>query len=258
MTADPYSGSVAPKLSVKPPVPVIARSPNVATPATADCVTVPASVPPPGLIDALMAIVELAILRFAASRTSIFHGVITIPLVPIDGCCVTARPRGTWTAVIGPEVPTLPAASGSDPAVNVTVTGPVPATPRFVKVATPLTALTVVVPISCPVPLAIEAVTCAVEFETSTPVASLSNTTGCVVNGTPLSAPTGNVWTAYCVAGATHIVPVALYSCPISVATRARSYSCTSSMAPLKVYAPPPNDPTTRPPMRSVEAVFGV
>ena len=76
---------------------------------------------------------------------------------------------------------------------------PLPAIFRFVNVATPLTAFTVVVPLRMPVPLEIVTVTDA-ELLVRLPPASRNCTTGCVVNATPLTAPVGCVVSTTCVA----------------------------------------------------------
>ena len=65
---------------------------------------------------------------------------------------------------------------------------------RFVKVATPATAATLVVPCSDPPPVWIEIVTLAVESApelTTLPFASSTLTTGCVPNAEPAVAPAG-------------------------------------------------------------------
>jgi hypothetical protein len=61
----------------------------------------------------------------------------------------------------------------------------------LVKVATPLIAATVVVPLKVPVPEAIEATTLTVEVGTVFPEASVILITGWVVRATPLTAPDG-------------------------------------------------------------------
>ena len=71
---------------------------------------------------------------------------------------------------------------------------------RFVKVATPETAATVVVPESVPVPLEIETTTLAVEVVTVFPPASIMRITGCVPRTDPLGAPCGSVVIARAVA----------------------------------------------------------
>lgn len=82
-----------------------------------------------------------------------------------------------------------------------------PAIRRFVNVATPLTAFTVVVPVSAPLPLPIATVTAAVLLVRLL-AASRIATTGCAVSTAPLTAPTGCVVITNCVAAPT--VPVAL------------------------------------------------
>jgi hypothetical protein len=86
--------------------------------------------------------------------------------------------------------------------VNVNLNGPaVPVITRFVNVATPLLAATVVVPDSTPpLPEEIVATTFTDEFVTVLPLASTMRTTGCCVNATPLTAPLGWVVIADAVA----------------------------------------------------------
>ena len=64
---------------------------------------------------------------------------------------------------------------------------------KFVNVATPFTAATVVVPDKVPVPEAIDATTFTVEEVTVVPFASTIRTTGCVPSTDPLAAPAGCV-----------------------------------------------------------------
>lgn len=73
--------------------------------------------------------------------------------------------------------------------------------------ATPFTAVTVVVPPSVPLPLANATVTVAA-LAVRLPLASRICTTGCVVNATPVTAPAGRVLMASAAAGPT--VPVAV------------------------------------------------
>ncbi len=68
---------------------------------------------------------------------------------------------------------------------------PLPLIDRLVKVATPLTAATVVVPLKVPVPEAIEATTLTVDEVTVFPDESVMRTTGWVVKATPAAAPAG-------------------------------------------------------------------
>ena len=62
--------------------------------------------------------------------------------------------------------------------VKVRVWLPLPAMERLVKVATPATAVAVTVPLSAPLPVAIVAVTIAVDEVTVLPVESTMRTTG--------------------------------------------------------------------------------
>jgi hypothetical protein len=68
---------------------------------------------------------------------------------------------------------------------------PDPLTVRSVNLTTPLTALTVVVPLKVPLPLAIAAVTATVDVVTRVFVESRTSTTGCGDNGDPDAAPPG-------------------------------------------------------------------
>ena len=90
---------------------------------------------------------------------------------------------------------------------------------RLVKVATPATAATVVVPCSDPPPDWIVIVTLTVESApelTTFPFASSTLTTGCVPNAEPAVAPAGWVVTTSCVAvpGAKVTVPVLVIAEP--------------------------------------------
>ena len=71
-----------------------------------------------------------------------------------------------------------------------------PLTRKSENVATPFTALTVVVPVSVPLPLATAAVTAADDVDTRASFASRIWTAGCVPRKTPLTAPPGCVATA--------------------------------------------------------------
>ena len=80
--------------------------------------------------------------------------------------------------------------------VKARVCAPAPVSVRFVNVATPFTAVTLVVPPSVPLPLATAAVTDSVApapVVTTNPALSRIRTTGCVVNAEPLVAPAGCV-----------------------------------------------------------------
>ena len=81
-----------------------------------------------------------------------------------------------------------------DVEVNVNVYVPAVVCVKFVNVAKPLTAVTVVVPPK--VPPDAETVTDAFECETVLPTASTMRTTGCVANNAPEVLPTGCVVTA--------------------------------------------------------------
>ena len=72
---------------------------------------------------------------------------------------------------------------------KVNVYEPAVACVKSVNVATPLTAVTVVVPLN--VPPDAETVTDAFECETVLPIASTMRTTGCVANAAPDELPTG-------------------------------------------------------------------
>ena len=66
-----------------------------------------------------------------------------------------------------------------------------PVMTRFVKVAIPAIASMVVVPVSVPPPVAIDAVIAAAAEVTTFPAASRTSTTGCVASGAPDAAPPG-------------------------------------------------------------------
>ena len=78
---------------------------------------------------------------------------------------------------------------------------PAPFTTRSVNVATPLTALTVVVPASVPPAPFSVAVTAFVAPDTTPPLTFRTSTTGCGLNGEPVCAPPGCVVMPSCVGG---------------------------------------------------------
>ncbi len=86
----------------------------------------------------------------------------------------------------------LDVAAVSEVGVKVNVKFPaVPVMTRFVKVATPFTVATVVVPLRVPVPEAIDATTLTLGLVTVLPLASTIRMTGCVPSVDPLAAPVG-------------------------------------------------------------------
>ena len=87
-------------------------------------------------------------------------------------------------------LPEVTAVSPAGVKVNVKLPA-VPVITRSVKVATPLTAATVVVPERTPVPVAMLATTLTVELVTVLPPPSTMRITGCVPSAAPLAAPTG-------------------------------------------------------------------
>jgi uncharacterized membrane protein YfbV (UPF0208 family) len=87
----------------------------------------------------------------------------------------------------------------------------------LVKVATPLTAATVVVPLKIPVPDAIDATTLTVEVVTVFPDESVMRTTGWVVKAVPAVAPDGCVVIMALDAGPADVVK--LISVPYTVPT---------------------------------------
>ena len=120
-----------------------------------------------------------------------------IPLTAPLGCVVITSVRTTCVTVTVPDV-----ALAREAAVKAMVCAPLPAIMRSVKVATPFTAFTVVVPLSVPDPEASAAVTAFVAPATTPFRASRTCTTGCVGNATPLStAALGCVARNSCVAG---------------------------------------------------------
>lgn len=101
------------------------------------------------------------------------------------------------------KVKLLDVAGVNEVGVKVNVKLPaVPVITRLVKVAIPSTAATVVVPVSVPVPDAIDATTLTLEVVTVLPLASTIRITGCVPRTDPLVAPVGWVVIAAAVADA--------------------------------------------------------
>ena len=112
----------------------------------------------------------------------------------------------------------LEVAAVSDVGVKARVKLPVaPERIRLVKVAIPLTAATVVVPLKVPVPDAIDATTLTVEVVTVFPDASVILTTGWIVKAVPAAAPDGSVVIMALDAGPADVVK--LVSVPYTVPT---------------------------------------
>jgi hypothetical protein len=199
-----------------PGVPERTRLVKVATPLTAATVVVPLRVPPvPDAIDATKLTVD-DVTVFPEASVTLITGCI------VNGTPLTA-PDG-WVVIIALEaVPKLSAkllevAAVSDVGVKARVKLPVaPKRTRLVKVATPLTAATVVVPLKVPVPDAIDATTLTVEVVTVFPDASVILTTGWVVKAVPAAAPDGSVVIMALDAGPADVVK--LVSVPYTVPT---------------------------------------
>src|SRR2546427_232053 len=151
------------------------KSAKVATPATAATVVVPDRLPPPGLFaiaTVTLALKPVAVLPKASRAITSTWGVILAPAVAVLGCTLNS------SSVAGPANTRNAALVDARPvAVAVTVYQASPLSiVRFEKVATPLTAATVVVPESVapliPVPAAIASVTFPVKLVTGVPDAS--------------------------------------------------------------------------------------
>jgi uncharacterized membrane protein YfbV (UPF0208 family) len=164
---------------------------NVATPLTAAIVVVPLSVPVPDAIDATTLTVELVTVFPPASVILITGWVVkTDPSTAPDGCVVIIALEAAPTL----SAKLLEVAAVSDVGVKVNVKLPaVPERSRSVKLATPLTAATVVVPLNVPLPEAIDTTTSIDELVTVFPEESVIRITGWVVKATPLAAPEGCV-----------------------------------------------------------------
>ena len=204
------------KVTVKlPAVPESARSVNVATPLTAATVVVPLRVPVPDAIDATTLTVEVVTVFPDKSVMRTTGWVVkAVPAAAPDG----------WVVIIALEaVPKLSAkllevAAVSDVGVKARVKLPVaPERTRLVKVATPLTAVTLVVPLKVPVPDAIDATTLTVEVVTVFPDKSVMRITGWVVKAVPAAAPDGSVVIMALDAGPADVVK--LVSVPYTVPT---------------------------------------
>ena len=92
--------------------------------------------------------------------------------------------------------------------VKVSVKAPaVPVMTKLVKVATPATAATVVVPLSVPLPLAIDATTFCVKLVTVCALEFITRTTGCVPSADPLVAVVDG-WVVIALADADKVVSV--------------------------------------------------
>ena len=153
---------------------------NVATPAEANIVVVPDNVPPPGLVPiatVTLAVELVTVLAKASCTVTWTAGVIEVPAIVLLGCVVITN----WDAAPGlmlNEALVAPV-NPVDDAVNVY---PVPVLFMLSveKVATPLTAETVVVPDSVPPPglLPMAIVTLAAELVTVFPPKSCTITVG--------------------------------------------------------------------------------
>ena len=82
------------------------------------------------------------------------------------------------------------------------------------KLATPATAATVVVPASVPAPEARVIVTSSVKLVSKLPLASTARTTGCVDITAPEVTPAGSVANASCVGVLANTMPVPLVTTP--------------------------------------------
>jgi hypothetical protein len=180
------------KLRVKfPALPERTRSVKVAIPLTAATVVVPLKVPVPEAIDATTLTVE-AVTVFPDESVIRTTGwvVSATPLTAPDGWVVIAA----CVAAPTPRAKLLEVAAVSDVGVKLRVKLPaLPERTRSVKVATPFTAATVVVPLRVPVPEAIDATTLTVDDVSKFPDASVILITGWVVKAAPLTAPAGSV-----------------------------------------------------------------
>jgi hypothetical protein len=159
-----------------PAVPERTRSVKVAIPFTAATVVVPLNVPVPEAIDATILTVEVVTVFPDESVIRTTGWVVSAtPLTAPDGWVVIAACVATPT----PRAKLLEVAAVSDVGVKARVKLPaVPERTRLVKVATPFTAETVVVPLKVPVPEAIDATTLTVDEVTVLPEASVILTTG--------------------------------------------------------------------------------
>ncbi len=171
------------------PLPLIDRLVKVATPLIAATVVVPLKVPVPEAIDATTLAVDVVTVFPDESVIRTTGWVVKdAPAAAPDGSVVIAA------CVAAPTLSAklLEVAAVNDVGVNVRVKLPaVPERTKSVKVAMPLTAATVVVPLRVPVPEAIEATTLTVDEVTVFPEASVTLITGWVVRATPLTAPDG-------------------------------------------------------------------
>jgi len=129
-----------------------------------------------------------------------------LSVVPTD-----ARVIATLVAAPAASAKLLEVTAVRDAGVKVRVKFPaVPVITRLVNVATPATAVAVVVPESVPVPEAIDATTLLVNDVTVLSPESVTLTTGWVVKADPLTAPAGWVVIIALVADPTWKVKVAV------------------------------------------------
>jgi hypothetical protein len=130
----------------------------------------------------------------------------TLSVVPTDATVIA-----TLVAAPAASAKLLEVAAVRDAGVKVSMKFPaVPVIRRLVNVATPATAVAVVVPESVPVPEAIDATTLPVNDVTVLSPESVTRTTGWVVKADPLTAPDGWVVIIALVAAPTWKVKVAV------------------------------------------------
>jgi len=146
-----------------------------ATPATAATVVVPLNVPVPEAIDATtLTVEEVTVLPDESVMLTTGWVVRATPLTAPAGCVVIIA----FVAAPAARAKLLEVAAVSDVGVKVRVWFPVPVITRLVKVATPATAATVVVPLNVPVPEPIDATTLTVDVVSVLPDESVILTTG--------------------------------------------------------------------------------
>src|ERR1043165_8056557 len=169
------------------------RLEKLATPLTADTVVVPDSVPLPGLVPiatVMLAVELVTVLPNASCTAACTAGVMAVPATALVGWTVNATLAAAAGLMVNAELDAP--VSAPDAAVGVYPT-PALSMERLEKVATPVTADTVAVPDSAPLPglAPIATVMLAVELGTRFPNASCTVTWTAGAIATPAVALVG-------------------------------------------------------------------
>src|ERR1035437_2394629 len=163
---------------------------NVATPLEAATVVVPSSVPPPEAMETVTE--ELLVVTTLPNWSS--TDTLMVPSDPAGWPSADSWVKAMWSAAAGVMVKLLEVAPVRMPSVALMVWAPALFSDRVLKVATPLEAAAVSVPLSVPLPLAKASVTVEPSEVTTLLYWSSTETTtlGMVTPATVLTGPVAN------------------------------------------------------------------